>query len=78
MTFILDMDATGLAEKIKQGELSSLEVTETFINRLKEINPQINCLVEDRFEEARQEAQKADDTLRNSHKDENNGEIQMN
>lgn len=69
MISILDMDATGLAEKIKQGELSSLEVTKTFINRLKEINPQINCLVEDRFEEACQEAQKADETLKDSHRD---------
>ncbi len=66
MPFILDMDATSIAEKIKQGELSSFEVTETYINRLKKINPRVNCLVEDRFEEARLEAKTADDILRSS------------
>jgi len=62
---ILDMDATTLAAKIAGQELSSLEVTEAFIAHLERIQPRLNCLVEDRFEEARAEAQKADRDLAN-------------
>ena len=55
---ILDMDATGLAEKIRNSEITSLEATNTYIEHLQKINPQLNCLVEERFEEARKEAGK--------------------
>ena len=62
---ILDMDATALAAKIAGRELTSLEVTEAFIAHLQRIQPQLNCLVEDRFEESRAEARKADQDLAN-------------
>ena len=62
---ILDMDATTLAAKIAGQELTSLEVTEAFIAHLQRIQPQLNCLVEDRFEESRAEARKADQDLAN-------------
>lgn len=60
---ILEMDATLLAEKIRNRELSSLEAIETYIEHLQRINPALNCLVEDRFEQARNEAQEADRKL---------------
>ena len=60
---ILDMDATGLAEKIRNSEITSLEATNTYIEHLQKINPQLNCLVEERFEEARKEAREADRLL---------------
>ena len=60
---ILEMDATLLAEKIRNREISSLEATETYIEHLQKINPVLNCLVEERFEEARSEAQEADRKL---------------
>lgn len=58
---ILDMDATEIAQKILQNEISSLEATNTYITYLEKINPTINCLVENRFEKAREEARKADE-----------------
>lgn len=61
---ILDMDATLLAGKIRDQQISSLEATNTYITHLEKINPQINCLVEDRFSQARIEAQEADDMLK--------------
>ena len=60
---ILEMDATLLAEKIRNREISSLEATETYIEHLQKINPVLNCLVEERFEQARSEAQEADRKL---------------
>ncbi|MEW9668288.1 amidase [Ammoniphilus sp. 3BR4] len=57
---VLDWDATELSAKIMSGEVSSLEATETYIQHLKHINPQLNGLVEDRFEAARQEAMLCD------------------
>lgn len=62
---ILDMDATLLAEKIRTQEISSLEAADTYIAHLQKINPQINCLVEDRFTQARKEAQTADELIKN-------------
>lgn len=59
----LDMDAATIAAKILSHELSSLEVTNGFIEHLQRINPLVNCLVEDRFEQARQEARQADQEL---------------
>ncbi|NLJ73168.1 MAG: amidase [Syntrophomonadaceae bacterium] len=61
---LLDLDATELARQISQNEISSLEATETYIAHVEKINPTINCLVEDRFTLAREEAKKADDALK--------------
>ncbi|GAA0372037.1 amidase [Bacillus horti] len=60
MSSILDMDASTLAEKIKKREITSLEATETFIQHLKRINSTINCLVQERFTEAIEEAKTCD------------------
>lgn len=60
---ILDMDATTLAARIASRELSSLEVTNCYIEHLQRIQPGINCLVEDRFEKSRHEARLADQEL---------------
>lgn len=64
MSAILDMDATRLAEKIKQGEISSLEATESYINHIKQVNVHINAMVETRFEQAIEEAKQADEQLK--------------
>ncbi|WP_238985095.1 amidase [Bacillus kwashiorkori] len=60
---ISDMDATTLAEQIRQGHITSLEATNTYIERIKQIQPKLNCVVEERFDEARKEAKKADEKL---------------
>lgn len=60
-TAILDLDATALAEMLKIGTLTSEEVVTTYINHIKKVNPPINALVEDRFEEATIEAKQFDE-----------------
>jgi fatty acid amide hydrolase 2 len=62
-TAILDMDATDMAEKIATRQISSLQATNTYISHLQKINSQVNCLVEERFELARKEAQTADERI---------------
>lgn len=49
-----------IAKKIRKGQIKSEEVVSAFINRIKEVNPIINALVDDRFEEALEEARKID------------------
>uniref|UniRef100_A0A8D0HVX2 Fatty acid amide hydrolase 2 n=1 Tax=Sphenodon punctatus TaxID=8508 RepID=A0A8D0HVX2_SPHPU len=46
------------------------DVVETYIGRIKEVNPLINAVVKDRFEEALQEAQQVDELLSEGHDDE--------
>ncbi|MHC0036279.1 amidase [Pseudoneobacillus sp. C159] len=53
---ILDMDATTLAKKIKSKEITSVEATNTYIEHIKRVNPTLNFLVEDRFDQALKEA----------------------
>lgn len=60
---ILHMSASALAKKIREKELTSVQVVTIFINRVKEVNPIINAMVQDRFEEAMQEAAECDSYL---------------
>ena len=57
---VLDLDATELAKMIRNKEITSREATEAFISHIKQVNPSINFLVEDRFQKALAEADKAD------------------
>ena len=57
---ILNMDAVSMAAQIAGGNLSSLEAVNVYIDHINRINPLINCMVEDRFAAARQEAKEAD------------------
>lgn len=45
MNEIIKMSATTLAEKIKNKELSSVEVTKAFIKRAKETDPKIKAYI---------------------------------
>ncbi|WP_377887290.1 amidase [Alkalihalobacillus sp. R86527] len=60
---LLDLDAVSLSKKIASREVSSSHVVKTFIDHLNAINPTLNCLVEDRFDAAIEEAKLADYTL---------------
>lgn len=66
MKQILDYDATELAERIKSGEYSSLEVTTTYIEHLQRANKSVNCVTVDRYDIARQEAIDADLKLKSN------------
>lgn len=57
---VLDMDATALAAEIEKGNISSEAATQTYIAHLQRVNPQVNCVVEDRYEQALNEAKAYD------------------
>lgn len=57
---ILLESATALATKIRTRKLTSEEVVKSFIARIREINPILNCVVDDRFEEALKDARAVD------------------
>ncbi|XP_046674523.1 fatty-acid amide hydrolase 2-A-like [Homalodisca vitripennis] len=52
--------ATSLAEKIRNREIGCEDVVQAYIARIKAVNPELNCVVQDRFEQALQEARKVD------------------
>jgi len=45
-------------------QLTSESVVSSYIERIKEIQPLLNCIVAERFEEALKEARKCDDLLK--------------
>ncbi|XP_065342069.1 fatty-acid amide hydrolase 2-B isoform X2 [Cloeon dipterum] len=55
--------AMSIAAKIRNRKISSEEVVKTFISRVEEINPILNCVVDQRFEEALEEARAVDKLL---------------
>ncbi|XP_071538036.1 fatty-acid amide hydrolase 2 isoform X3 [Panulirus ornatus] len=67
---ILLESATALATKIRTRKLTSEEVVKSFIARIKEINPVLNCVVDNRFEEALEDARAADKLIRSGTVDE--------
>ncbi|XP_015282018.1 PREDICTED: fatty-acid amide hydrolase 2 [Gekko japonicus] len=59
-----------LARRIRRKEVTCVNVIETYIGRIKEVNPLINAVVKDRFEAALQEAHEVDKLLAEGHDDE--------
>jgi len=59
------MSAFEMREKIKTQELSSIEITETIIERIEKINPIINAYCTPTFELAREMAKIADNSIKN-------------
>lgn len=61
---LLLQSATALAEKIRTKQVTAEEVVKAFIERCKEVNGLINAIVEERYENAIQEAKEADKLLK--------------
>jgi fatty acid amide hydrolase len=57
---IIDLSATELARRIKNGELTSVEATEAFIERIRAVNESLNAVVIPLFDEALAHAAAAD------------------
>lgn len=55
--------AIKLSQQIKSGHISAEEVVESFIARIKKVNPIINAVVDRRFEQALKEAREIDRKL---------------
>ena len=62
------MSAFEMREKIKTQEVSSVEITETIIERIEKINPLLNAYCTPTFELARETAAKADEAVKKSEK----------
>uniref|UniRef100_U5ELF6 Putative amidase n=1 Tax=Corethrella appendiculata TaxID=1370023 RepID=U5ELF6_9DIPT len=60
---ILLLSAVDLAERIRNKELRSEDVVRAYIDRIKEVNPLINAVVEERFSDAIQDARNADNLV---------------
>ncbi|XP_064489893.1 fatty-acid amide hydrolase 2-A-like [Ornithodoros turicata] len=57
---LLLQPAVALAAKIGRGEVKSVDVVRAFISRMKEVDPLLNAIVDERFEEALLEARTVD------------------
>ncbi|XP_044759084.1 fatty-acid amide hydrolase 2 [Coccinella septempunctata] len=55
--------ASQIAYKIRTRKLKCEHVMESFISRIEQINPVLNCVVAERFQQARAEAKKVDELL---------------
>ncbi len=61
---LLTLSASRLAELIRTGEITSREAVETHVQHAKTVNPELNAIVWDRFEQALADADRADRTLK--------------
>ncbi|MEL0152076.1 MAG: amidase family protein, partial [Halieaceae bacterium] len=61
---MLNQTAKELARDIGKGKLSSVEVTDFFIDRIEKHNPIVNAVIAERFGEARKEARRADQMVK--------------
>ncbi|KAL3208494.1 hypothetical protein MRX96_039052 [Rhipicephalus microplus] len=57
---LLLRSATSLAEDIRNGQIKSFDLVSAYISRIKEVQPIINAVVEDRFKEALEDAKEVD------------------
>lgn len=56
--------------------MKSEEIVKLFIGRIKAVNPIINCVVDNRFELALEEARKVDQLIQSDQKDEETLELE--
>ncbi|MBU3691214.1 MAG: amidase, partial [Solirubrobacterales bacterium] len=53
---ILDLDATGQAAAVARGDLSPIEVVEASVRRAESVNPTLNSVIHEFYDEAREQA----------------------
>ncbi|HLY47788.1 MAG TPA: amidase [Solirubrobacteraceae bacterium] len=57
---ILELDGLGQAEKVRGGEIRASELAQLAITQIEALNPVLNCVVVERFQQALIEAQRID------------------
>ena len=57
---LTQLSAVELRDRIARGQVTSVEVVEQYIAKLMKVNPQLNAMVFERFDKAREEAREAD------------------
>ena len=60
---VVKLSACGIVQSIKERKLKCREIIQAFIDRIHEVNPLLNAVVGDRFEEALEEARHIDEIL---------------
>jgi len=60
---IINLSVTALARAIRNREISSTEVVDAYLNRIKEVNPELNAVVQLSEKSAREQAVQADNAL---------------
>lgn len=63
MDALLDSSARALARAIRTKDISSVEVTQAFLDRIKAVNPRVNAVVQVAADRALAEARQADEAL---------------
>lgn len=63
MNKLLTYSGSKLAEMIRTKEITSADVVSAHIDHIKKVNPVLNALVRDRFQQAMKEAREADRTI---------------
>jgi Asp-tRNA(Asn)/Glu-tRNA(Gln) amidotransferase A subunit family amidase len=63
MDKIIHSSAKALAQAIRTEEISSEEVIEEYLQRIEDVNPKLNAIVQLHANEAREQARKADAAL---------------
>ena len=61
---LIEYDALGLAEMIRDGEIKSSELVEITIERIERINLKVNAVIHKMYDEARERAKIWDDEIR--------------
>ena len=59
MSSLLDTPVTRLAEMVRSGDVSPLEIVDAHVSRIRTVDPLVNALTADRFDAARLEARAA-------------------
>lgn len=57
---VLELDGLSQAEHVREGTVSAAELVEAAISRIEALNPILNCVVVERFAQARDEAERFD------------------
>ncbi|EEB15591.1 glutamyl-tRNA amidotransferase subunit A, putative [Pediculus humanus corporis] len=60
---LLLCSATSLAHQIRTKKVTSVEVVQSFIKRIQLVNPILNCVIDDRFEDALEDAKNVDEMI---------------
>lgn len=63
---LAEHDASGLAELIRSKQLSAEEVAQAALNRLEAVNPQLNAIAAERYQQALEEAKQHDKQLKHN------------
>ncbi|XP_063706452.1 fatty-acid amide hydrolase 2-A-like [Culicoides brevitarsis] len=66
---LLLLPAVDIAEKIRKREITSKQVVQKYIDRIKKVNSVINAVVDDRYADALKEAEAADELISVSDED---------